>query len=344
MKKLTLSTQLLIKRNPIEAFFMLAIIICFGTLFPAIYLVPRDNTPGQILGFYLGKVGVFSPVISAIIITRIIQRVGIRVSLTSRLKVLLPMWLIALVICMADMKLTAPPDVPLTGLILLSLPVSFLPAWVISCAFSGTASVRSMLATLVRPKGKIIYYLVALLTFPIIHIAGTIITNLMDGRALFPMVSRGTNLSYTIFVTFFSVLLFSGGLNEESGWRGFAQKRLQARYNPLAAIVILWFLMVVWHIPNDLIQYQNGGYFMIRIVTYLFITVLFSWIYNRTGGSILAIAIFHASMNSMNPLMGVFPITAIGNILLIGFALIVIVVDSMWHKLPKDHPAVFSDN
>ena len=165
----------------------------------------------------------------------------------------------------------------------------------------------------------------------------------MDGRAWFPAVSQGVNLSYTILITFFSVILFSGGLNEESGWRGFAQRRLQVKYNPLVAIIILWFLMVVWHIPNDLVQYQNGGYFMIRIVLYLFITVLFSWIYNRTNGSILAVAIFHASMNSMNPLMGIFPITTAGNILLVSFALIVMIADRMWRKLPENHPAVYQD-
>jgi hypothetical protein len=53
--------------------------------------------------------------------------------------------------------------------------------------------------------------------------------------------------------------------------------------------------------------------------------------------------IFHASMNSMNPLMGIFPITTAGNILLIGFAVLVIVWDRMWRKLPNDHPAVYQE-
>jgi membrane protease YdiL (CAAX protease family) len=62
-------------------------------------------------------------------------------------------------------------------------------------------------------------------------------------------------------------------------------------------------------------------------------------IYNRTKGSILAVAIFHASVNSMNPLMGIFPITTAGNVLPVSVALIVIISDRMWRKLPKDHPA-----
>ncbi len=330
-----------IKRHPIEVFFVLGITICFTTLFPAIYLVPRDNGFFSILGFYLGKIGVYSPILAGIFVTRIIQPEKQGVPIGRRLKISLPVWLIALVIHVSSLRLTAPPGVSLIGLLVLSIPVALLPAWIISSAFSGTDGVKDMLATLIRPKGKGFYYLIALLTFPFLHIVGSIITNIMNGSALFPEVSQGADLAFTLFITFFSVLLFSGGLNEEAGWRGFAQKRLQAKYSPIVTIFILWFLMVIWHIPNDLLQYQNGGYLLVRIGLYPFITILFSWVYNRTEGSIWAVAIFHASMNSMNPLMGIFPITTAGNIMLVVFAIIVVIVDRMWRKLPKDHPAVY---
>jgi membrane protease YdiL (CAAX protease family) len=102
--------------------------------------------------------------------------------------------------------------------------------------------------------------------------------------------------------------------------------------------------MVIWHIPNDIVQYQNGGYLLARFAIYPAVTILFSWIYNRTNGSILAVAIFHASMNSMNPLMGIFPVTLASNIMLIIFAITVVLVDRMWHKLPGDHPAAYAEN
>jgi len=198
-----------------------------------------------------------------------------------------------------------------------------------------------MLATLIRPRGSIVYYLVALLAFPFIHIVGTGITNVLSGNGWFPQVSQGSDLALTLFITFFSVLFFSGGINEESGWRGFAQRRLQANHSPLVANLIVWIMMLVWHIPNDIVQYRQGGYLLVRIVLYPFIAILFGWIYNRTKGSILAPAIFHASMNSMNPLMGIFPITTAGNILLVGLAMIAVTTDRMLRKLPRDHPATY---
>ena len=53
--------------------------------------------------------------------------------------------------------------------------------------------------------------------------------------------------------------------------------------------------------------------------------------------------IFHASMNTMNPLMGLFPIALAGNGLIILFAAFVIVLDRMWRRLPVGHPAVQED-
>lgn len=332
-----------IKKNPIIAFFAVAIGISFAILFPVVYLVPRDNTIGQILGYYLGCIGVYSPVIAAIFVTRIIRPGRPRVPFTQKLTISLPVWLIAVIINIANLKLTAPPSASLIGLIILSLPVSLLPAWVITSAYSGTDGVKKMLKTLVKPGGQITYYLIALFTFPVFTIAGVVITNVWNGNALFPQISQGGNLFLTICITFFFVLLFSGGLNEESGWRGFAQIRLQAKYSPLVTAFLLWFFMVIWHIPNDILQYQNGGYLLVRIGLYPFITILFSWIFIRTNGNIWAVAIFHASMNSMNPLMGIFPINTAGNVLLVAFAVVVVIVDRMWRKLPKDNPAVYQE-
>jgi membrane protease YdiL (CAAX protease family) len=333
-----------IRRHPIEAFFLLAIAMSFGLLFPVILIIPQEDLFGQILGLYLARIGVYSPVLAGMFVARLIQPARQRVSLGRRLAVFLPVWFIAAIIHTASLRLIAQPGTSLIALIVVSVPVALLPAFVVSSAYFGADGVRDMLATLVRPKGSIVFYLIALLTVPVMHFVGTGITNVLNGRAWFPQVSQGADLALTTFITFFSVLLFSGGMNEESGWRGFAQRRLQAQYSPLVTNLILWFLMVIWHIPNDIVQYRQGGYLLVRIALYPFIQVILGWIYNRTEGSILAPAIFHASMNSMNPLVGFFPFTAVGVILLVGIAVFAIVSDRMWRRLPGHHPAVYKEN
>jgi membrane protease YdiL (CAAX protease family) len=328
--------------NPIQAFFLIGITISFSTLFPALIFISHNNSSGQLLSFYLGKIGVYSPVLTGILIERI-SRPQKSTTLTRNIQVPLFIWLISLIILIASLKLTAPPQLPLSTLILISIPAALLPTYVISSAISGTDGVTKMLETLIKPKGDIRYYLFALLTFPIIHIVGTAVTSILDGNTSLPQINQINDLILTVLITFFSVLLYSGGINEESGWRGFAQKRLQERYSPLISNLILWFLMVIWHIPNDLIQYQTGDYFIIRFILYPCIAVLFGWVYNQTNGSILAPAIFHASMNSMNPLVNVFPVTIAGSIMLIILTIVVIISYKMWRKLPEQHDAVYHE-
>jgi hypothetical protein len=48
-------------------------------------------------------------------------------------------------------------------------------------------------------------------------------------------------------------------------------------------------------------------------------------------------------MNTMNPFMGIFPNTTIGNALLVVFAIAVVIHDRMWNMLQKDHAAVQLD-
>jgi membrane protease YdiL (CAAX protease family) len=324
--------------NPLHAFFLIGITISFSTLFPALIFISHNNSSGQLLSFYLGKIGVYSPVLTGILIERIICPKK-STTPTRNIPVTLLIWLISVIILIASLSQTAPPDLPLVTLILISIPAALLPAYVVSSAISGTEGVKKMLETLIKPKGKIRYYLIALITFPIIHPAGTVITNILDGNTLLPQISQIKDVTLTFLITFFSVLLYSGGINEESGWRGFAQKRMQAKYSPLISNLILWFLMVIWHIPNDIIQYQHGNYIFIRFVLYPCIAVLFGWVYNRTNGSILAPAIFHASMNSMNPLVNLFPVTYAGSILLITLTVIVVISSQMWRKLPEQHDA-----
>lgn len=77
------------------------------------------------------------------------------------------------------------------------------------------------------------------------------------------------------------VMVIGGGL-EEPGWRGYALPRLQARYSPMKATVILGVIWGVWHVP----LYGPLG-FVVPIVLAFFYT----WLHNRTGSVLLAIVL-----------------------------------------------------
>ena len=333
------------KAHPILSFFALTLVLLYSLLFPAFYLYQRglaNQTLLQILILYISRLAVYSPVLAGMLITRWTLPVRSSVSASKRCLTFGIVWLIALVISSLDLKRNNPdPTVGLVPMLIISIPIAILPAYVVSSAFSRVGSLREYISTLVRPRGNLIWYLVALLTFPVLQILGLAITHLLTGKPLFSNVQLSPEILVSTVVTFASVFFYSGGINEESGWRGFAQRRLQANYSPLVTNLLLWVYLVIWHIPNDIVQYREGGYLLFRIGLYPFITILLGWIYNRTRGSILAPALFHASMNSMNTLQTSIPVTNAGSVLLVLFAIFAVFYDRMWKKLPTDHPAVY---
>ncbi|WP_167480769.1 CPBP family intramembrane glutamic endopeptidase [Mesorhizobium waimense] len=80
-------------------------------------------------------------------------------------------------------------------------------------------------------------------------------------------------------------------MQEELGWRGFALPRLQLRHSPLAASAILGLLVVVWHLPLVLLD-MLPAYALFG--TFAF-TIVFGWLFNNTGGSVLMTLIVHAA-------------------------------------------------
>jgi membrane protease YdiL (CAAX protease family) len=92
----------------------------------------------------------------------------------------------------------------------------------------------------------------------------------------------------------------TGPLAEESGWRGFALPRLQARMNALYASLLLGVLWAFWHLP----QYWSGGVqtggmmpFPIFLPVTIVLTILFTCVFNNTRGSLVATTIMHFSWN-----------------------------------------------
>lgn len=329
-----------IRRNPVIVFFAIAILLSFGLLFPAIF-IPQNEIIGQLLGFYLGRLGVYSPIFAGITVSYFVNSRKERQPFVRRLAVFLPTWVFATVVHTAELSLTAPTDTGVLFLVILSAPVALLPAFTLALSISSMVGIRRMLESLTKPRGHFVYYLAAIFAFPVIHFAGVLVTNALNGRNLIPTITIGGRHFLIVLATFFSVMLFSGGLNEEAGWRGFAQKHLQRSCSPLVANLILWVCLVLWHVPNDLVKYQHGGYLLIRLGMYPFITILFGWIYNMAGGSILVPVLLHASMNSMNQLGEILPMTIAGNVILIVLTLALIFTDRMWRRLPGNHFAVY---
>jgi len=99
-----------------------------------------------------------------------------------------------------------------------------------------------------------------------------------------------------VFLTYF----FTGGGNEEWGWRGYALDRLQSRWSPLKASLVLGVIWGFWHLPLFFIEY-TGQYHLSLLLFMLFtpaMSILHSWVYNAAGRSLLAAWLLHAAMGA----------------------------------------------
>jgi len=147
-----------------------------------------------------------------------------------------------------------------------------------------------------------------------------------------------------VAVKFFYQLFFFNATGEEAGWRGFALPRLQSRISPLVASLIIALFWINWHWflwqaeGNPIFSWQ---YWIVQYALHIPASVIIGWFYNRSKGSILVAGIAHAAANTAD---GFFNLDSTVLPLTLAFvALVLIVVDRMWKKLPSDHPAVYRE-
>jgi membrane protease YdiL (CAAX protease family) len=73
------------------------------------------------------------------------------------------------------------------------------------------------------------------------------------------------------------------------------------------------------------------NYLLIRVVFLIPITIILTWLYNRSRANLLTVIIFHAAMNTFP---SVLPYYQWAYLLVIVFAIIVIFTDRMWRLCP----------
>lgn len=150
------------------------------------------------------------------------------------------------------------------------------------------------------------WYLVAFLLIPLLSILGIYLNSVLTQTP--PDFS--TVLAYDIFgpsvnlvlliIPFFLFDAIANG--EEIGWRGYVLPRLQTKYSALIASLIVGVIWGLWHIPKFLPDWSTVafGWFMVDVLAK---SVLLTWMYNNTKGSLLLVTLFHASFNTAGVLL-----------------------------------------
>ena len=95
----------------------------------------------------------------------------------------------------------------------------------------------------------------------------------------------------------FAAITLAAAIGEEAGWRGFALPRLQRRFSPLIATLILAPLWWLWHLQFFIAELTLGPGYLGYLPLVTCIAIILTWLYNRTGGSLLLVIVWHGLVN-----------------------------------------------
>ncbi|MFN0181595.1 MAG: CPBP family intramembrane glutamic endopeptidase [Gemmatimonadales bacterium] len=121
----------------------------------------------------------------------------------------------------------------------------------------------------------------------------------------------GTSLPAVAAFLALSHFTDEGGTLEELGWRGFALPALLERFDPLRASVVLGTLWMAWHLPREVPGLLAGmplqpflhGQAQFLVLT-IALSVLCTWGFLETGGSVLPAIIIHGGTNVWSKALG----------------------------------------
>ena len=106
-------------------------------------------------------------------------------------------------------------------------------------------------------------------------------------------VSSTINASWISFAAF--PIIYITNLGEEVGWRGFALPQLLKSYQPLNASLILGIVWGAFHFP---LYWQKPLFAILFLAFTPALSIIITWLFLRSRGSILLITLVHATYNA----------------------------------------------
>jgi uncharacterized protein len=325
-----------LNRRALPLFFGVAFLISWVFWFIEPTLRGRDGVSASLLI----KIGTYGPVIAAMLISALINPQRVPASFILRGLAGGMVFVLAIYINWPTAVQLQSNHGTLLQWILLSVNI-LLPSWVFFNAHSSLRGIRDLLQSLTRWRTHPVWFLAALLLMLAISLLGVLLTALLTNQTLTDLFSaiRSSQTLQHLGITFLATALYGGPMGEEGGWRGFALPRLQKRFDPLVASVIIAALWGLWHIPLHLSGYYGpvygnmlNGILQLMLSTFP-LAVIFTWLYNRSQGSLLVMVLLHTAINVTSgivaPAAGLFITTTIAVVVLI-------FVDRMYRKLPAE--------
>jgi uncharacterized protein len=194
----------------------------------------------------------------------------------------------------------------------------------------GKVEVKKLLKRGLEYRFAPVWYLVIFLLFPLL-IGGALLIAIFSGEPFpeFPALANPISIP----IAFVYIFFLGGPLQEEFGWRGYALKHLQSRWNALVSSLLVGVMWGAWHLPlffmvRKEFYYQRPIWGFLLSIT--LISILFTWVYNNTRESILAALLFHTMLNLSHYVFPTLKSDLSSLYLIILLSIAVIVVQLFW--------------
>lgn len=216
-------------------------------------------------------------------------------------------WLLDLPIVLSSnglgiLQYSLPVAVPIPLFVLSVYAGPTLGALLVTNALEGRMGMAHLLRRYALWRVGIVWYAVVVFAYPLLYLIAASIA--LGGVPIADLQANWLTF-FTVYVP--ALLVFPALITwgEEPGWRGFALTRMQQRYGPLLASVVVGLLHGIWHLPVFLMvslpmalgPFQLTG-FVLNTLGIVVITIIWTWVFNNAKESILIAVLLHASSNA----------------------------------------------
>ena len=183
----------------------------------------------------------------------------------------------------------------------------FAPALVaiaLTAQAEGRSGVKRLLARIGHWQVGARWYIIAISYFAVIKLAAALVHRVVTGE--WPQFG---DTPVVIMLLGIAVSLWAQA-GEEVGWRGYALPRLAQYVGLGGASLVIGFAWAAWHLPLFVLpdSGSTGQSFPVYLLHVMAMSVVFAYVYWKTGGSLLLVMLMHAAVNNTT---GIVP-TAVG--------------------------------
>lgn len=202
---------------------------------------------------------------------------------------------------------------------ILQIPAAVFPSWpellsflgafgpvvaalIVVGLITGREGVQQLINPIKNWRVGIHWYFIVLLGPTLMMVSSIYLYRLLGKESATPASITVSSMVVDHFLALFIIFIYQSIIvwGEEIGWRGFALPNLQIQFHPILASVILGILWGLWHLPwfwikGSVQQSMSVQFFILATVGY---SILYTWIYNGTRGSLLMMCLLHAANNT----------------------------------------------